>query len=114
MNTDTQARIVVVGIFTPQAICIDVDPDFGTQDEWQEIMASAVDALPEQETLEAMAARDAINDQYHPPFGCALADYDRYVGSWFAARERMAHEAADLADYQDDIEDRNWHAGGLW
>jgi len=66
-------------------MAIDVDPDFGTQDEWSATMENVVDSLPEMQDFADAATLgelDATEGIYNPPHWSRTADYDAYIIAW--------------------------------
>lgn len=131
-NMNTTARLVVSGHISPRCMAIDVDPSFGTQDEWRATMENVVDATPEM--LDLVTPREAGRldaydglelDPTRHGF-VKIGDCEWYVIGYKTAQQAMARVTvlpqtrmltaremrehnADYASYLDDVE---WLRGG--
>jgi len=114
-------------------MAIDIDPDFGTQDEWSAVMENVVDALPEM--LDIVTPREAGRldaydglelDPTRHGF-IKIGDCEWYVIGYKGAQQAMARVTVlpqtrmlthaemrehneDYADYLRDVE---WLRGGI-
>ena len=70
MDTLTQPRVVMAGRYLPsaQVAVVEVDPHFGTVEEWRQLMADVVEYTPEPSFADTYgvlyADEPAIEDDY--------------------------------------------------
>lgn len=103
-------RLVAAGSVTRAGIHLDVDPTFGSDEEWLRAITTAVAVGGAQDmcTVETLAELDAFDGVYNPPLCAAAGEYSRYINAWLSARTRMAQEAEDTEDYASWLVDEEW------
>lgn len=93
-----EKRVVAIGRYSIECIALDIDPTFGTDDEWRQAMSTVVDAAPELTPWE----RECITEPW--------------PGEEYFIPERLQGAPVDerTIDYIEAQADESYHRWGIW
>lgn len=117
-NMTTQLTIAAIGRVTP-ILKVKVNPCYADLDTWKAAIEDQIDAQPDANCEDAYFMGITDRDLGLPSHAAEYAnDHERaaYLAGRCAARRVLsdAQMHLELEEYQDDVEDRLFWAGGSW